>query len=1422
LSKSQSLFEVSWEVCNKVGGIHTVLSSKAKTLVEEMGDDYVTVGPWLPSDDDAHLAPFDEEEGFDDFTESCRELGLPVRVGRWRIPGRPRTLLIEFSGLYERKDDIFAELWEKFSVDSISGDWDYIEPVLFGYAAGMVIEQWWNQRLLPRHSRTIAHFHEWMTGAGLLYLQTHANPIGTVFTTHATMLGRSLSSQGNTPDDGLGDETPESLAEANGVVAKHSLEGKLAQAADVFTTVSEITAKEALLLHGRQAQPLLPNGIDLNVIDELTADHERAETRARLAHLAECFLGESVEGADFLCVSGRYEFHNKGIDLLLDAVAQINQREGKPLVLFVLVPAGHSGLRDEFAARIGSNGGSNGGSENASDGTPLGISTHNLYHPDDDPVHQACESLGLDNSIGARVKVVQVPIYLTPGDGFLDCPYESVLACMDLSCFPSFYEPWGYTPQESLAVGVPTITTDYAGFGRWALAQGLGPESGLTVLTRVHKDYSSTLLDLTNIIEAFQVDRPEQPQLAIACRTTASLTSWSGLIANYKVAYEGAREAVAARIQSGQAASRRGQRPVNVEPARKGREPRLTIFEVAATLPPKLEGLQRLARNFWWCWNPDAQALFSDLSPESWASSRQNPVVFLARLFPEDLERGSRDKEYQSRLAGVMDRFDKYLEETPATWSVEGTPAVEREHPVAYFCAEFGIHESLPIYSGGLGILAGDHLKSASDVGLPLVGIGLFYRQGYMRQRMTAGGEQLAADFVNDPSTLALEAVRDGSGERVQVSLQLPGRELRLQAWRAMVGRTQLYLLDSDLAENREEDRSITRSLYGGDTEARVQQEIVLGRGGVRLLRQLGIEPSAYHMNEGHAAFSSLERLGHLVSKEGLTFDEAREVVRATTCFTTHTPVPAGHDRFGEDLLRRYFPRTADWVGLPWDRFFALGRLGRGSDDFNMTHLAIHFASRVNGVSKLHGTASRQLLGDVWPSLLESEIPVQAITNGIHLASWVAPGIAGALGAGGTTLRAAHFDACFNAGGEVLDRASLWKERRTAKSGLLGAIRSSLRKTFVERHDNPLLLTRMLDGLDEDALWIGFARRFAPYKRAHLIFQDRERLRALLDSTDRPVRLVIAGKAHPRDQMGKDILGEIFRDTRDDEFAGRIFFLENYEIDLGRLLVSGVDVWLNNPTRMQEASGTSGMKAAANGGLNLSIGDGWWPEAFDGKNGWRIGDGREYRDQAQQDQLDSASLYALLEDELAPLFHERGRGGLPGGWLERVEHCLATIPTVFNTDRMVEEYGREAYGPLAQAARELPAGRWASPRGLAQDKRRLRKAFEDIRILTANIADLSALQVGDSIDVEVELDMPGLAPGDVIVELVLGHRNGERDLHRALVAALEPATVGGGGPARFKGTQVVQRSGEYAYGIRIRARAAGDPADSLRDFVRWV
>ncbi|MCZ6787374.1 MAG: glycosyltransferase, partial [Planctomycetota bacterium] len=446
------LFEVSWEVCNKVGGIHTVVSTKAKTLVREFGDDYVAVGPWLP-DYSKNPPPFGEEEAeerFLGFTERCRRLGVPVRVGRWLIPGRPRTLLIEFSGLYERKDDILAGLWETHEVDSITGNSDYEEPVLFGHAAGMVIEQWWEEFGAPDPRGTVAQFHEWMTGSGMLYLQRSAPAIGTVFTTHATALGRSIAAGGVEPIEGLGGRTPEEAADEAGIRAKHSREGACARAADVFTTVSEMTAAEAECFHRRRADPLLPNGIDLDVVAELAGDTPREEVRRRLRDLAARFLGERVDDAALLCISGRYEFENKGIDLLLDAMAQVDaKRDGRQVVLFVMIPAGNSGVQK------------------------TGISTHRLSDAEQDKIQRRCRELGLANAPGSRVKVIFTPIYFAKDDGLLNLPYEAVLSAMDLSCFPSFYEPWGYTPQESLALGVPTITTDCAGFGQWISARGV-------------------------------------------------------------------------------------------------------------------------------------------------------------------------------------------------------------------------------------------------------------------------------------------------------------------------------------------------------------------------------------------------------------------------------------------------------------------------------------------------------------------------------------------------------------------------------------------------------------------------------------------------------------------------------------------------------------------------------------------------------------------------------------------------------------------------------------------------------------------------------------------------------------------------------------------------------------------------------------
>jgi phosphorylase/glycogen(starch) synthase len=1206
-----TLFETSWEVCNKVGGIHTVVSTKAKTLVERFGDEYVAIGPWLLSgaaarDEDV----FEEEAGFEEFAEGCRALGVPVRVGRWKIPGRPRTILVEFSGLFAQKDAILSRLWEAYRVDSLFGDWDYVEPVLFGHAAAIVIEKWHAERTLPARRGAVAQFHEWMTGSGMLRLKEHAPSIGTVFTTHATILGRSLAAGGVTPLEGLRGRTSEQAALELGIRAKHSIEGVCAREADVFTTVSDITADEAELFFQRRAAPLLPNGIDLDVIDELAGPTTRDQAEEKLRDLATRFLGEDASQAALLCISGRYEFHNKGIDLLLDALAGVAARPGREIVLYVLVPAGNSGLRSEVIARM-----TRPLSELvASPPGPVGISTHNLFDFEHDPLHRRCAELGIDNRRGSRVRVIQIPVYFNKSDGLLNLPYEALLRAMDLSCFPSFYEPWGYTPEESLAVGVPTVTTDCAGFGRWALERKLGPENGVFVLARVGVTESTTTERLGETIERWVAEPRDRDETVRVCRNTARLTSWSGLVERYYQAFERALVEAERRAAETAPPVLRAKVALPVAPVPQGQRPRLTSFEVAATMPEPLRGLERLARNLWWSWDPEAGALFRELYPAKWESSHHNAVRFLREIYPEDLRSRAGDAEYVARLRRVMQRFDAYLARAGAEIPVAGGELSAR-HPVAYFCAEFGIHESLPIYSGGLGILAGDHLKSASDLGLPLVGVGLFYKKGYLHQRMTSAGEQIGADADNDPNSLAVEAVTDGEGRPLEIALQLPSSSLVLRAWKVAVGRVSLYLLDANVAANRPEDRDITRQLYGGDHEHRLRQEIVLGRGGARLLERLGIEPAVFHVNEGHAAFLALERVGRLIREQGLTFDEAREIVRASTVFTTHTPVPAGHDRFGEDLIRRYFSDAPGWVGVPWERFYALGQAEDDRGAFNMTYLALHFAAFANGVSALHGKVSQRLLHPFWPKLLENEVPVGSITNGVHLPTWTDPGLARLFGAETRPVRGEDFER--SAAG--FDAGAFSEIKQSAKRRLVDYVRESLEESFVERHDSPTVLHRMLAGLDERCLWIGFARRFAPYKRAQLLFRDPERLRRLLDDPDRPVRIVFAGKAHPNDRLGQEILRAVVLASRSDEFVGRIFFLEDYEIELARRLVQGVDVWLNNPIRPLEASGTSGMKVAANGGLNLSVLDGWWIEAYDGENGWAVGGGRVFPNQELQD-----------------------------------------------------------------------------------------------------------------------------------------------------------------------------------------------------------
>lgn len=1407
MSLPSTLFEVSWEVCNKVGGIHTVVTTKARELAERLGDGHVLIGPWLLGQDGGPRE-FEPEAGHEEFIGACRDAGIPVRVGRWAIPGRPRVILVQFSGLFARKDEILAGLWEHHRVDSLTGGWDYHEPLLFGHAAGEAIRLW-HERLPAAKARgAVAQFHEWMTAAGLLYLKQSAPGIGTVFTTHATVLGRAIASGGVPPLNGLNGSSPEQVAENCGVRAKHSLESVAARVADVFTTVSALTADEAERLLGRRADPVTPNGIDLSVMDALAHGTSADTARAAIVNVAEKFLGGPIGDAALAAISGRYEFHNKGIDLLLDAANEMRARPGRPLILFVLVPAGATGLRRWLRDRLHHGAPSTDG--------PDGHCTHRLNDPDRDPVLRRLRELNVHNAPGDRLRVIQVPIYLSENDELFGLPYEAVLSGFDFTCFPSFYEPWGYTPVESLARGVPTITSDWAGFGRWLADNKLCEEGIAHVLVREGRADPVAQAELLKLLEHLTA-LPRSAARSERCRVVADQVSWKRLLPFQEQALSEASRLGLARAGSKKAPRRL--KPLPLAPGTAARSgPRLERLEVSAKLADEAEGLRQLARDFWWTWHPEAGELFATLDPELWESVGHHPLRLLAQLDPQ------RMRDALARDPGMGERIESLLEQR-AQDQAAAVPRATAEHldarrPVAYFSAEFALHESLPVYSGGLGVLAGDHLKSASDLLLPLVGIGLMYGRGYLRQRLSPTGEQIPVEVVHDPRTLAVEAVLDAEGKPLEFSLPLPGNELIVRAWRARVGRTELYLLDTDHPSNDPDERQITQHLYGGDHEMRLRQEIVLGRGGVRLLRALGLDPSVYHLNEGHAAFVSLERLRFLLPEQGLSFEEGRQAVSANTIFTTHTPVPAGHDAFGEDLMRKYFGDAPSWLGVSWEEFLALGRHPGSDGPFNMTFLACRMSGWRNGVSELHGEVSRDLLHPLWPGRLRGEVPVNHVTNGVHLATWAAEPVAKLMRAPGAS-HTAPADYAKRAPG--LDLGELWQARQQCRRQLLTLARRNLERAFVERSDSPRLLEKILRGLDEDTLLVGFARRFAPYKRAHLLFHDLERLAALVDHPGRPVRFLFAGKAHPRDTQGQEYLKRVFEVSRDPRFAGRLFLLENYEMDLGRALTGGVDVWLNTPIRKLEASGTSGMKAAASGALNLSILDGWWKEASDGKHGWALVSTRVYREQNLQDELDATALYRLLEEEVGPLFFARDAQGVPRGWLERVRHGLAVLPPVYSTDRMVAEYRDRAYLKAAQIARGLSANGFATARAQAARIAEYRRALPRVRVIGVHSDDLRAVKIGDPISVEAEVDLGLLAPEQVAVELVLGLSVQNKAVAPLpVVVRLTPAGPAASGATLFRATWMPEQPGSWGYGVRVRAEQGVPPDLASAELTVWA
>ena len=822
-------------------------------------------------------------------------------------------------------------------------------------------------------------------------------------------------------------------------------------------------------------------------------------------------------------------------------------------------------------------------------------------------------------------------------------------------------------------------------------------------------------------------------------------------------------------------------------------------FKVIPNVPDKLSCLFEIAFNLWMFWNPDATKLFLRLDPDLWDKTRHNPVKMLGEISQERLDELAGDEAYVVEAERIHQNLLEYISYSK---NKSNTPRI------AYFSLEYGFSEVLPIYSGGLGILAGDHIKSASDLGLNMVGIGLLYQYGYFRQYLNQDGWQQDFYDINDFFNMPLIEQKLPDGTPLEIQIKLLERIVYLKIWKLQVGRITLYLMDSNTEKNTPFDRELTAHLYGGDREFRLQQEIILGMGGIRLLDQLGIQPAVIHMNEGHSSFALCERSKLLMKSHGLSFQEAIEVTRKSSVFTTHTPVPAGNDEFHPDLIRKYFAEEAGELGISIDEFLALGRIDPNNhqESFSMPVLAIKHSSYVNGVSKLHGSVSRKMWKNLWHNIPEEHVPIRHVTNGVHLASWLSFELSDLfrryLGENWQEKQDKK---------EMWERIhripdpEIWRVHQARRRRLVYFIRDRLKKQMLEKGASESMINQAREALNPEILTIGFARRFASYKRGSLVFNDIQRLMKLVDDPLRPVQFIFAGKAHPQDSPGKEIIKEIIHSINFNQLIKQIVFVEDYDMNVARYMVQGVDIWLNNPLRPYEASGTSGMKAAVNGGLNLSILDGWWDEAYDQNchNGWAIGSGEEYNNRDYQDEIESKAIYSIIENDIVPMFYDTIPDGLPREWIKRMKNAYVSIVSFFNTHRMIKEYNEKFYSEAGRNYVTLSQDNFKSGRELVKWKEYIKSRFYSIQVEDIHFDEKKVHKIHDRLDIHVDVFLGDLKPDDIKVDIYCGSISPKHQLTGSYVENLKSITPFGESKYRFSGHLECKQTGNFGFQVRI-------------------
>ncbi len=1405
--KVDFIFETSWEVCNKVGGIHTVISTKALKIVNEIGDNYILIGPDVWREDVTNPEFIPDESLFADWKGSASSEGLRVKTGRWNIAGKPIVILLDFTPYFGQQNEIFAGFWETYKLDSISGQWDYLEPALFGYAAGKLIESF--TTFHHGYHNIIAQFHEWMTGTGVLYLEKYAPWIATSFTTHATVLGRCIAGNSRPLYGKMESYNPTQISREFNVIAKQSLEKISAAVADVFTTVSEITSRECSHFLGKNVDIVTPNGFEDSFVPTADRfDEVRANARIALKKVAEAVLGYSLsDDCLFVVNSGRYEFRNKGIDILIDSLGQLKKDDKieKECVAFFLVPAYHKGPRQEIVDILNNNNSVHEGDR---------YLTHSLHYPQTDPVMQRIQANNLNNEKDSKVKIIFVPSYLNGDDGIFNIPYFDLLIGFDLSVFPSYYEPWGYTPLESLMFSIPTVTTSLSGFGLWVKTYFKDPGNGIAVIERTDDNEVIVIDEIRAFMSKFiGLSNDEIAEARRKAHEVSRIAMWDTLVDHYFYAYKMALAKSSERREEPREFAMFVESP-GILSRKPHQVPVWKDIYVQSDVPEKLATLKELANNLWWSWNSEAELLFNNMDPSLWEQVQHNPKLLLEKIDYKRLMVLEDDDEFIIELKKIYDLFCAYRDRPNDTTNPS----------VAYFSMEFGIHPCLKTYSGGLGILAGDYLKEASDSNLNITGIGLLYRFGYFKQKLGPRGEQLSIYIAEEFSRLPISAVKDAAGNHLVVSLVWPGRSVKIRVWEAMVGKVRLVLLDTDFDDNLPEDRTVTHYLYGGDNENRLRQELILGIGGIRALEAMGLRPDVFHSNEGHSAFISLERLRMLISDHHLTFNQALEAIRSSTLFTTHTPVPAGHDAFDEDLLRKYISHYHSRLSISWEELMALGQCEGDSDKkFNMSFLATRMSQEVNGVSKLHGEVSRGMFNKLWPGYLKEELFIGHVTNGVHHPTWTAP-----------EWREIYKDLTGTVNFDQTDR-SLWEKLYTVedkkiyevktllKKRLFSNIRKRLQSDMIEKHVSPRTLLNISNHLDEKTLTIGFARRFATYKRASLLFRDLDRLDRIVNNPQKPVQFIYAGKAHPNDGGGQDLIKRIFEISQMPRFSGKVIFLENYDIELAKYLVRGVDIWLNTPTRPMEASGTSGEKAVMNGTLHFSVLDGWWVEGYRAFAGWALPKKRTYENQDLQDDIDAETIYNMLEYEIVPAYYAFNDQGVPVEWISLVKNTMVKIAPEFTMKRQIDDYYEKYYLKLFERNKHLISNNFEKAKELAAWKQTMREEWDNIEVINYSFekAGENVYRSGHDYSAEIALDVKKIPKENVGVEFIITHM-GKQGQHEFVASEEFHLVSCKSGKCLYRASLVPEKAGSFFYGIRIYPRHVDLPHKQDFALLRWI